>query len=228
MEFVFEERPFESPIIERIWRTQSDTAGKFMSQSSSQWEMVVWKYQGQQAITVRGPEVNASLAESPADSEFFGISFKLGTFMPHMPLSMLVNQGIDLPEAGSSQSFWLNSSAWEMPNFDNADTFVDRLVRQGLLMHEPLVAEVLQGQTPDLSPRMLQYRFLRATGITHNTVRQIERAKHAAALIVQGKPILDTVYEAGYFDQAHLTRSLKRFMGQTPMQMANTRNAETK
>jgi AraC-like DNA-binding protein len=35
----------------------------------------------------------------------------------------------------------------------------------------------------------------------------------------QGVSILDTVYEAGYFDQAHLTRSLKHLIGQTPAQI---------
>ncbi len=35
--------------------------------------------------------------------------------------------------------------------------------------------------------------------------------------------ILDTVERAGYFDQPHLTRSLKRFIGQTPAQII-TRN----
>jgi AraC-like DNA-binding protein len=35
----------------------------------------------------------------------------------------------------------------------------------------------------------------------------------------QGISILSAVYEAGYYDQAHLTRSLKRFIGQTPAQI---------
>jgi hypothetical protein len=35
----------------------------------------------------------------------------------------------------------------------------------------------------------------------------------------QGVSILDTVYQAGYFDQAHLTRSLKYLIGQTPGQI---------
>ena len=39
---------------------------------------------------------------------------------------------------------------------------------------------------------------------------------HATNLLTQGISILDTVHEAGYFDQAHLTRSLKHFIGQTP------------
>jgi methylphosphotriester-DNA--protein-cysteine methyltransferase len=55
--------------------------------------------------------------------------------------------------------------------------------------------------------------------LTHSTIRQIERARHAAVLLRQGLSILDVVYEAGYFDQPHLTRSLKYFIGQTPTQI---------
>jgi methylphosphotriester-DNA--protein-cysteine methyltransferase len=50
-------------------------------------------------------------------------------------------------------------------------------------------------------------------------VRQIERARYATTLLRQGRAILDVVYEAGYFDQPHLTRSLKRFIGLTPAQL---------
>ncbi len=45
------------------------------------------------------------------------------------------------------------------------------------------------------------------------------RARHARTLLQQGISILDTVEQAGYADQPHLTRSLKRFMGQTPAQI---------
>jgi methylphosphotriester-DNA--protein-cysteine methyltransferase len=63
-------------------------------------------------------------------------------------------------------------------------------------------------------------RFLTATGLTPGTIRQIERARHALTLLRQGRPILDVVFEAGYFDQPHLTRSLRQFMGRTPAQIA--------
>ena len=55
--------------------------------------------------------------------------------------------------------------------------------------------------------------------MTHSTFRQIERARHATNLLKQGVSILDTVHEAGYFDQAHLTRSLKYLIGQTPAEI---------
>jgi methylphosphotriester-DNA--protein-cysteine methyltransferase len=50
-------------------------------------------------------------------------------------------------------------------------------------------------------------------------MRQIERARHAATLLKDGVSILDAVHEAGYFDQAHLTRSLKHLIGQTPVEI---------
>ena len=121
--------------------------------------------------------------------------------------------------AVSRNSFWLFGSAWQVPDYSNADTFVDWLVRAGLLLREPVVDAALQGQVKDLSMSTIQRRFLRATGVTQSTARQIERARYATLLLQQGASILDTTHEAGYFDQPHLTRSLKHFIGQTPAQI---------
>ena len=43
-----------------------------------------------------------------------------------------------------------------------------------------------------------------------------QRARYATTLLREGVPILDVVSSVGYFDQAHLTRSLRRFIGETP------------
>jgi AraC-like DNA-binding protein len=216
--FNFEGRPADSSYIESIWRTQSEEAGSFLSPAAVHCGIVLSKYQDRMTLTVRGPETQATPAEFPAGVDFLGIVFKLGTFMPHLPASKLMNRNdLNLPEA-NRRAFWLQGAAWEFPTFENADTFVERLAREGLLVHEPVVDAALQGQPTDLSPRSVQYRFLHATGLTQSTIHQIERARQAAILLQQGVSILDTVYEVGYFDQAHLTRSLKRFMGQTPAQ----------
>ncbi|WP_244422605.1 hypothetical protein [Ktedonobacter racemifer] len=50
-----------------------------------------------------------------------------------------------LPEV-TCNTFWLSSSAWEFPTSDNAEIFVNRLVRAGLLAHDPVVEAALQGQ----------------------------------------------------------------------------------
>ena len=131
----------------------------------------------------------------------------------------------NLPLA-TSTSFWLSGSAWQFPTYENAETFVDRLVRDGLLARDPVVDAVLQQQLKDLSLRSVQRRFRRATGLTQCAVRQIERAREAVALLEQGISILDIVDLAGYADQSHMTRSLKHLIGQTPAQIMGRSRSE--
>ena len=221
MTFLFEDRPSDSSLVKTIWRAQSEDAGSFISIAATHWEMVVTRYRGKTTFTVRGPETQATpLHYQRTGVEWLGIRFKLGTFLPRLPPGQLLDRrDVDLPEA-TSRSFWLQGSAWEFPTFENADTFVERLVREGLLVRDPVVEAVLQGQLQELSVRAVQYRFLQATGLTHRTIQQIERARHAMTLLRQGASIPDTVYQAGYFDQPHLTRALKRFVGQTPAQIS--------
>src|SRR5947207_8523066 len=127
MKFVFEARTSDSPFVEAVWHTQSEGGGSFTSVAESHWGMVVTKQQGKIYLTVRGPETKAIPAPVPEDADLFGIVFKLGTFMPHLPASNLVDEELNLPEA-TSKSFYLHGSAWQFPTFDNVDTFVNRLM----------------------------------------------------------------------------------------------------
>ena len=221
-----EQRPSDSPFVERIWRCHSEGASPFLSIAESRCELVVTRLQGKLNLTVRGPETKATpLGDCPADGEWLGIRLKPGTFLPHLPPRTLVDAALTLPLA-TSKSFWLEGSAWQFPDYNNADTFVDWLVREGLLVRELVVGEALQGHLKDLSLRSVQRRFLQATGVTQNVARQIERARYATLLLQQGVSIPDTIHEAGYFDQPHLTRSMKYFIGQTPAQVLHHSQSE--
>jgi AraC-like DNA-binding protein len=222
MIFSIEEKPSISPFVERIWRSQAEDTGTFISQSKANTEIVLTRYEGKTTLTVRGPETKATFLDyQMIGAEFLGITFKLGTFMPHLlPKNLRDWQNVDLPEA-NSQSFWLHGSAWQFPNYENVDTFIARLVREDLLVSDPVVDAMLQGHSQALSTRSAQYRFLHATGLTRRTIQRISRAQQAYALLKQGTSILDTVFDAGYADQPHLTRSLKHFFGQTPAEVAN-------
>ena len=214
-----EERPSDSPFVERIWCSHSEGTAPFLSIAVSRCELVVTKLHGKITMTVRGPETRATpLGDSPFDGEWFGILLKLGTFLPHLPTRSLLDTGVTLPEA-TDNTFWLSGSAWEFPTSDNAEIFVRRLVHAGLLVRDPVIEAAFQGQIKDLTPRSVQYHFLQATGITQNMARQIERARSATLLLQQGVSISETILEAGYYDQPHLTRSLQRFIGQTPAEL---------
>jgi hypothetical protein len=220
MLIAFEDRPSDSPVVERVWRSRSEQAGPFHSMATCNWVMVVSRLKGQVFMTVRGPETRASVAECPPDGEWIGIHFKLGTFMARMPnLALRDRNDATLPDV-SGRSFWLAGSAWEYPSFDNADVFVERLRKTGLIASDPHVRAALERRPGSASRRTEQRHFLRASGITQSTARQIERARRATTVLQAGVPVLQVVHDTGYFDQAHLTRSLQHFIGRTPAQVA--------
>ena len=214
-----ENRPSDSPFVERVWRCHSEGAHPFLSIAASRCELVVSRLQGKISVTMRGPETRATrMGDCPSGGEWLGIILEPGAFLPVLPPERLVDGEVNLPVV-SRHSFWLADCAWQFPDYDNADTFVDWLARKGLLVRDPVVDAALQGPLSGHDPRTIQRHFLRATGLTHSAARQIERARYATYLLQQGNSILDTVEQAGYFDQPHLSRSLKHYIGQTPAQI---------
>jgi AraC-like DNA-binding protein len=216
--FSFERRATRSPVVEHAWLTRSEPEDSFISVAVPNWELVITRQSGTARVTVRGPETTATTAPIPQDAEFFGITFGLGTFTPAIPAARLVDDAWTL-SAATKRSFWLGGSRLELPTPDNVDVFIDRLVRAGLLDHDPLVAAALQGEASGLSARTLQRRVVRATGLTAGAIRQIRRAERAAELLARGIRPLEVAHLAGYADQSHLTRSLTRFIGRTPAQI---------
>jgi hypothetical protein len=51
-----DDRPSDSPFIERVWSCHSEQGGLFTSVASSHWELVVTRLGGQAIVTLRGPE----------------------------------------------------------------------------------------------------------------------------------------------------------------------------
>jgi hypothetical protein len=188
------------------------------------WHMVFVRRDGEARVVFVGPWTTAGIARYAEGAEILWVKFKLGTFMPHLPVAKFLDKETVLPEA-SSRSFWLKGSAWPFPDHENAETFVDRLVRSGVLVRDPLVDAVLRDLPQGLSPRTVRHRFVQATGLSQNRIRQIERAQHAASLLRRGKQIPEAVHEVGYFDQPHLTRSLKQWVGHTPAQILRSGGA---
>jgi AraC-like DNA-binding protein len=201
--------------VHAIYEARSVGGGSFISNATTQWEMVITKQFRKITLSLRGPETQASPAPIPEDAEFLGIIFEHGTFMPDLPGYKLVDEEIHVSETGKN-SFQLFGETWQFPTFENIDTFVGRLIRKDLFDHDQLVADVLRGKTYDLSLRSIQRRFLHVTGLTYKAIQQVERARKAVELLQSGVPILDATHQAGYFDQAHLTNSLRRYYGQTP------------
>src|SRR6185503_14298247 len=73
MFLTFNDRPSDSRFVERVWRSQSHSAGVFLSVAASHFEIAVTRHKGRIFLTVRGPETKATPADCPAEGEWLGI-----------------------------------------------------------------------------------------------------------------------------------------------------------
>ncbi|MBB2500533.1 AraC family transcriptional regulator [Amycolatopsis echigonensis] len=218
-----EYRVSDSPYIEGVYRVAPNggfAPERMVSVVNSNWELLVWASAGATAVSVRGPETRPTVV--PLDGGLgstFGVIFRHGAFLRNLPVRGLVDGSVSSPYT-TPRSFVLQGSEWEIPTYENAETFVDRLVRAGLLVRDPLVTDVVAGERPvPVTPRSVQRRVAAATGLTQGMIRQIERVRQATMLLRQGVAATEVVHLAGYHDQPHLARSLTRFVGRTATQL---------
>jgi len=214
----FETRASDSPWVEAVWTCTSEQVVEMTSVAAVCWGLVFWQREGRSYAAVSGPETRTGTAPVPEGATFVGIEFAVGTSLRAVPTPALVDGGIELLDTTRS-TFRLDDARWETPGPDDAEALVDRLVRAGAVVRDPLVAEIRRGHRPAVSARTVERRFRAATGFTPGAVRQIERVRRAAMLLGAGVPVAEVVPKLEYFDAPHLARALRRYVGRTARQL---------
>ena len=214
----FTTRPSDSPWVDAVWTCTSDQVSEMTSVAATRCGLVFWECDGRHHAGVTGPETATGTAPVPEGASFVGIEFAIGVSLRGLPCPSLVDGGVELPDT-TRRFFQLAGSRWERPGPDDAEALVEHLVRDGAVVRDPIVGEVVRGGRAELSDRTLERRFRAATGLTRGAVRQIERAREAAHLLAAGKAATDVVAALGYFDQPHLARALRRYVGRTATQL---------
>lgn len=214
----FVTRRSDSPWVDRIWTCTSEHVTEMTAVAGVRWGLVFWEQAGVAHAGLTGPETGTATAPVPEGATFTGIEFALGTSLRAVPTTALVDGGILLPDT-TSRTFRLDGARLETPGPDDAEALVERLVRAGTVVRDPLVADVLRGLDPTVSGRTVERRFRAATGLTRGAIRQIERARVAAERLACGDPTADVVTDLDYFDEPHLARALRTYVGRTVGQL---------
>ncbi|MFI7657311.1 helix-turn-helix domain-containing protein [Micromonospora parva] len=214
----FETRRSDSPWVDTVWTCTSEQVTAMTSVAGVRWGLVFWHQAGRSYAGITGPETRTGTASVPEGATFTGIDFVVGTSLRAVPTTALVDGGIELPDI-THRTFRLDGARWETPGPDDAEALVAGLVRAGTVVGDPLVAELLRGHRPAVSERTVERRFRAATGLTRGAVRQIERARGAAELLAAGDPVADVVAKLDYFDEPHLARALRSYVGRTVRQL---------
>jgi len=210
---------WSSPLVDSVTHTRFEENGSTLMQPDGCWDFAILKNQEGTTVLRTGLTTAAVTHEFHAGDEILAIAFKASSFMTLMPGEEMRDQGVVLETIGRNR-FWLGSDVLEIPSFDTVDGFVQKLVRNGIVEDNDLVASVVSGHPMAMSERTMQRHFLRTTGVTYKTFTQIERAQKAIALLQQGRAGADVAFALGYSDQPHMIRSLKAIMGLTPGQIS--------
>jgi AraC-like DNA-binding protein len=214
----FETRESDSPWIQTVWTCRSEQVAEMTSVATETWGLVFWEQDETMHAALTGPERRSGTAPVPQDARFVGVQFAVGTALRMVAAPALVDSGIVLPDTTRAR-FRLDGRRWEIPRAEDVELLVDRLVRDGAVVRDPLVTEATRGGRLDVSERTLQRRFRAATGLSRGTVRQIERVRAAAVRLLAGDPVADVVARFGYYDEPHLARALRRYVGRTALEL---------
>jgi len=207
----------ELPLVRRVWSASCDEPTEFTSAAKATSMIVFVRSEAGTAVHLRGPETAGTSLTCAEGTEFFGVELRLGAFLPLYPPHGLTDlHDAVLPTLPGGRML-LDDREWETPTEQNVDVFVERLVRAGLVVVDPLVDEIRHGDRPrGVSERVAQLRFRRAVGISHRKLVSIEQAQHAARLLAAGTAVADVVAASGYYDQPQLARAMRWATGHTP------------
>ena len=220
---LFDSRASDSPWVDTVWTCRSPRVTEMTSVATETLGLVFWEQDGRRSAAITGPETGTGIAPVPEGAAFVGIQFAVGVSLRALATLALVDRGIELPDP-TRRTFSLDGGRWEMPAPDDAEALVARLVRDGVIARDPLVAATLRdSHRPAVSERTLERRFRAATGLTQGAVRQIGRARAAATLLASGAAVQTAVVDLGYYDEPHLARALRRYVGRTPGQLREGR-----
>src|SRR5579859_5044770 len=141
MNSLFEGRGSDSPYIEAVWRGQAGSAYAPICPASSHWHLLFLRQNGKVKVSVVGPSTRATPVTQAEGTEWFGVTFPLGTFLPFVAVRNLLDEQAILPLSAKT-SFGLAGSSFQFPDYENVETFVNRLVRENMLVSDPIVRAV--------------------------------------------------------------------------------------
>jgi len=217
MSFTYEEKPSASPYVDVVWRTEDQTDGVYIASADACWDMIFIRNKaGKTKVLLSGPSSKTTQVPYSAGNKNFGVRFNPGVIFTAIPVTDMldVTQALPMP---TDDTFVLQGFTRKLPTYESIDEFIAELAAGGLLNHDPIVRDVLENKTVNMSARSIQRHFAMTIGLSPRRVKQIASARKAVELLLGGMPLAAVAYELDYADLSHMVRMLKRFTGYTPL-----------
>jgi methylphosphotriester-DNA--protein-cysteine methyltransferase len=175
---------------------------------------VVWR--GDRLI-VAGPATGPMVSDVPAGTPVFGVRFRLGAAGAALglPASELADANVELWDGLDERVAEGGLPALLAAVRKRVREPVDPLTRAAALAMASPGARV-DALDLGLSERQVRRRFMDAVGYGPKTLARVLRFQRFLHLSSGGQDLARLALDAGYADQAHLTREARRLSGRTP------------
>lgn len=197
---------------------------------------LIWE-QGKGAF-VAGPDTGPAPASAAAGTVTFGVRFRPAAGGPALglPLSELRDQRVDLAELRPADARRLAGTLDPKTAMTRMVDLAGRLVCDGppdaamryaaRRLFDPRVRSEAVAAELELSARQFRRRCHETAGYGPKTLQRVLRFRRFVSRIDTGDRDLATIAaDAGYADQAHLTRECVELSGLTPAALARLRSA---
>ncbi|SDY70223.1 Helix-turn-helix domain-containing protein [Micromonospora pattaloongensis] len=218
---MWEEGASRHPAIRTIWRAHVEEPGRYLLAANEFWGISFIRHtDGTVSAELDGPTVQARTTTSVRGEDYWGLELRAHVFVQGVEKMTLLEATHRLPV--TDDCVLLGGCHAPVPRWGGLEDFVDSLLAAGALVADEDVRRALRGDYSGLARRTWQRRFRAVTGLSPKQVQQLQRARHAYVLLQSGMPAAEAAVAAGFADQSHLTRSLRRIRNETPARIIAT------
>ena len=208
---MYEQLHSKLPFVDCIWHARIAKSEEFGDAAKETWGLAFTRHSdGTFAAELIGSSYRHRKLDAIEGDKYWGVEFNALVTVQNIDKRELTGHLVQLPVEGGL--FQLGGVTHTIPLFDELNCFCSQLQEQGIIQYN----ESGITDTSMRSVRSNQRHYRKIIGLTKKQTQQIKRAEKAATLLRSGIRPIDVAVEAGYADQAHMTRALKTFLGETP------------
>lgn len=216
MSQIHERRQSDNPYIDTVWKSVATSDGTYLVTPDGSWDIIAAEEpDGTKIVFLAGQVTKPTRLPYKAGNKSVVISLSAGAYLPYLSGAVPADSFIMLPVA-SNTHFKLAEHTFAIPTYNTVEELVDEMISSGVLKNDSIVAGILHRTPKAASKRSVQRHFKTTTGISHKKLEDIQRAQQAVRLLKKGTDPTTTASDTGYYDQPHLTKSLKRLMDSSP------------
>lgn len=197
-----------SPFVDHYWHMVENHKGYYPLYATVKWGFVFSSLNGSYRVRLIGPRTTPVKMSFQEEEYFWGIVMNAEVNLAGYSKRTLLNNIIDMPV--SQGTFMLANETVQLPTYDKLDDFIKELIDQSILYSTSITTA---------SYRDKQRKTKQSTGLTLKQIEQADRVERAITIMEQSASLSEVAADAGFSDQAHMTRDFQRFVGCTPAEI---------